>query len=137
MVSDISEGRLVMLFVEGIIEPLRGWFKAYKPSSLQDAVNRAQDMQDAVLKNWFLPKPIFTPKTKEIRSPQRDCTDKPKLDEETRRELRKKKLCFSCQEPWALGHRCVRKDRMGKAHYIEVYSDNDSDEDEEVEQAHD
>jgi hypothetical protein len=137
MVSDISEGHLVMLFVEGIMEPLRGWIKAYKPTSLQDAVSRARDMQDAVPKSWFLPKPTFTPKTKEIRPPQRDWVGKPKLDEETRRELRKNKLCFSCQEPWAPGHRCTGKDRMGKAHYIEVYSDSDSDEDEEVEQAQD
>jgi hypothetical protein len=28
MVSNISEGRLVMLFVEGLMEPLRGWVKA-------------------------------------------------------------------------------------------------------------
>ena len=44
MVSDISKGRLVMLFVEGLMEPLRGWVKAYKPTSLQDAVNKAWDM---------------------------------------------------------------------------------------------
>ena len=36
-------------------------------------------------------------------------------------ELRRKKLCFSCQEPWALGHKCVK----GKAHYIEVFSESD------------
>jgi hypothetical protein len=90
-------------------------------------------MQDAVPKSWFPPKPTFTPKTKEIRPPQRDWDIKPKMDEETRRELRKNKLCFSCQEPWEPGHKCVGKDRMGKAHYIEVYSDSDSDEDEDVE----
>jgi hypothetical protein len=44
---------------------------------------------------------------------------------------------FQLSEPWAPGHRCTGKDRMGKAHYIEVYSDSDSDEDEEVEQAQD
>jgi hypothetical protein len=54
-------------------------------------VNRARDMQDAVPKSRFLPKPIFTPKTKETKPPQRDWDGKPKLDEETRRELRKKK----------------------------------------------
>jgi hypothetical protein len=66
MVSDISEGRLVMLFVEGIMEPLRGWVKAYKPTSLQNAVSRSRDMQDAVPKSRFLPKPTFTLNTKEI-----------------------------------------------------------------------
>ena len=53
---------------------------------------------------------------------------KPKLDEETWRELRRKKLCFSCQEPWVSGHRCSGK---GKAHYIEVYSDSGDEEDEQ------
>ena len=41
------------------------------------------------------------------------------LDIEIRRELRKKKLCFTCQDSWAPRHRCA----AGKAHYIEVFSD--------------
>jgi hypothetical protein len=44
MVSGISEGHLLMLFVKGLMEPLQGWFKAYKPTSLQDAIKRAWDM---------------------------------------------------------------------------------------------
>ena len=44
------------------------------------------------------------------------------LDEDTRKDLRRKKLCFTCQEPWVLGHRCAGN---AKAHYIEVYSDSD------------
>jgi hypothetical protein len=55
------------------------------------------------------------------------------MDEETRRELRNKKLCFSYYDPWAPRHKCDGKNIMGKAHYIEVYSDSESDEDEEVE----
>ena len=38
-----------------------------------------------------------------------------------------KRLCFTCQEPWALGHRCV----AGKAHFIEVFSESSGEEDEE------
>ena len=34
-------------------------------------------------------------------------------------ELRKKRLCFTCQEPWVPGHICA----AGRAHYIEVFSD--------------
>jgi hypothetical protein len=116
MVSDISKGRLLMLFVEGLMDLLRGWVKASP--------------------NW-MNKPTFTLNTKEIGPPQRDWVGKPKLDELTMRELRKKKLCFSYQEPWAPRHRCTRKDRVGKAYYIEVYSDSDSNEDEVVEQAQD
>jgi hypothetical protein len=92
-------------------------------------------MRDEVPKIWFSPKPTFTLRTKDMIPPQRDWSDKPKLNEETRRELRKNKLWFSSQETWAPGHRCIGKDRMGKAHYIEVYSNSDSDEDKEVDQA--
>ena len=47
------------------------------------------------------------------------------LDDDTRRDLRRRKLCFTCQKPWASGHRCA----VGKAHYIEVFSDNEGEED--------
>jgi hypothetical protein len=131
MVTDISEARLVMLFVEGLSEPLRGWVKAYKPATLQDAVSRARDMQDVVPKSRFPLKPTFPQKNKEVKPFQKDWAGKPRLDEETRRELRKKKLCFNCQDPWVPGHRCAGKDTVGKAHYIEVYSDSDSDTEDE------
>jgi hypothetical protein len=32
--TDISEPRLIMLFIEGLTEPLRGWVKAYRPHTL-------------------------------------------------------------------------------------------------------
>ena len=53
---------------------------------------------------------------------------KPSLDEATRQELRRKKLCFNCKGPWEPGHRCLEK---GKIQYIEVMSD-DEDEQEEM-----
>jgi hypothetical protein len=42
MVTDITEPRLIMLFTEGLAEPLRGWVKAYKPATLQDAISGAK-----------------------------------------------------------------------------------------------
>jgi hypothetical protein len=48
------------------------------------------------------------------------------MDEPTRRELRRKKLCFTCKEPWDLTHKCMGK---GKAHYIEVISNDEEVED--------
>ena len=51
MVSDISESRLIMLFTEALSEPLRGWVKAYRPITLQDAISRTLDLQDSVPKN--------------------------------------------------------------------------------------
>ena len=49
------------------------------------------------------------------------------VDDDARRELKKKQLCFTCQESWAPGHRCV----AGKAHFIEVFSKSNGEEDEE------
>ena len=48
------------------------------------------------------------------------------MDDETRRKL---KLCFTCHEPWALGHKCCK----GKACYIEVFSDSELKEEGEME----
>jgi hypothetical protein len=51
----------------------------------------------------------------------REWKGKEKLDDETRQELMRKKLCFSCRDPWVPGHRCMGK---GEIHYIEVAADN-------------
>ena len=50
---------------------------------------------------------------------------KKKVDEDIRHELQRKKLCFTCREPWVLGHRCLRK---GQVHYIEVSLESNLDE---------
>ena len=44
MVTDITEPCLIMLFTEGLAELLRGWVKAYKPATLQDAIGQARDL---------------------------------------------------------------------------------------------
>ena len=41
--------------------------------------------------------------------------------------MKKQRWCFTCQEPWAPRHRCV----AGKAHFIEVFSESNGEEDEE------
>ena len=33
-------------------------------------------------------------------------------------ELKRNKLCFTCQQPWVSRHKCAK----GKAQYIEVFS---------------
>jgi hypothetical protein len=43
----------------------------------------------------------------------------------------RKNLCFSCRDPWVLGHRCMGK---GEIHYIEVAADSVDSEEEEEEQ---
>ena len=64
----------------------------------------------------------FLVKDKDKKPFQQDFPKKTWLDEDTIKSLRRNKLCFTCQEPWVPGHRCVGK---AKAHYIEVYSDSD------------
>ena len=61
-----------MLFIEGLAEPLRGWVKAYKPVTFQDAIGHARDLQDAVPKSRFPPKPIFPSKGKDTHPLQKD-----------------------------------------------------------------
>jgi hypothetical protein len=127
-VIDIPEPRLIMLFTEGLTEPLRGWVKAYRPPTLQDAILRTRDLGDSVPKNKTLSKP-FVPQKDQDKNPfQREWKGKEKLDDETRRELMRKNLCFNCRDPWVLGHRCMGK---GEIHYTEVVADTVDSEEEE------
>ena len=129
MVTYVSESRLTMLFTEALTEPLQGWVKSYKPLTLQDAISRARDLQYSVPKNKFPLKTNFPIRDKDKKPFQQDVPKKTWLDEDTRKDLRRKKLCFTCQEPWVPGHRCAGK---AKAHYIEVYLDSDEDYEQEA-----
>ena len=57
--------------------------------------------------------------------PPKENQSKGPLSHDVRRDLRRRKLCFTCQEPWESGHRCA----VGKAHYIEVFFDSEEEED--------
>lgn len=48
MVLDLFEARRVFMFVEGLGEPLSGLVKSNSPTTLQDVVERARDLQDAL-----------------------------------------------------------------------------------------
>jgi hypothetical protein len=127
-VTDISDPRLIMLFIEGLTKPLRGWAKAYMPPTLQDAILHARDLADSVPKSKTFSK-LFEPQRDRDRKPlQREWKGKENLDDETRWELMRKKLCFNCIDPWVPGHRCTRK---GEIHYIEVVVDSVDNEEEE------
>lgn len=116
---------MIMLFMEGLAEPLRGWVRAYKPISLTDVISRTRDMIEAVPKTRaFAPtRPTAPQGNRDTRPPQRDggCGQ---MDEETWRDLKRRRLCFMWQEPWELEHKCTK----GKAHFIEVYSYSEPDE---------
>jgi hypothetical protein len=123
-----------MLFTEALTEPLRGWVKAFKPHTLQEAIVRTRDMGDSTLKPKPVTKPFVPQRDRDQRNPQREWKGKPKLDDDTRRELMRKKLCFSCRDPWVPGHRCMGK---GEIHYIEVATDSvDSEEEEQDNRIH-
>jgi hypothetical protein len=127
-VSDISEHSLVMLFIEALMEPLRGWVKVFKPHTLQEAILHTRDMGDSALKPKTFTKPCVPQRDRDQKNPQREWKGKPKLDDDTRRELMRKKLCFSCRDPWVPRHRCMGK---GQIHYVEVESGSEE-EDEEI-----
>jgi hypothetical protein len=61
-VTDISDPRLIMLFTEGLTEPLRGWVKAYMPHTLQDSILRTRDLVDSVPKTKPFSKPFVPQK---------------------------------------------------------------------------
>ena len=109
MVTNISKSRLVMLFTEALTEPLRGWVKSYRPTTLADAISQTRDLQDAIPKNRFPPRNNFPIKDKEKKPFQKE-----RMGNDTRLDLKIKKLCFTCQEPWVPGHKCSGK---GKAYY--------------------
>jgi hypothetical protein len=132
MVQDVSQARLMMLFTEGLMEPLRGWVKAFKPTTLHDAIWKTRDLGSAT-KTRFTPRPPNQgsrdqrpPMNQGGRDPKGFDRGRGRMHELTRRELRRKQLCFTCKEPWDPTHKCMGK---GKAHYIEVISDDEEDED--------
>jgi hypothetical protein len=126
--TDISEPRLIMLFTEGLTEPLRRWVKAYKPHTLQDAILHTRDLVGSVPKTKPFSKPFVPQKDRDRKPFQREWKGKEKLDDETMQELMRKKLCFNCKNPWILGHRCMGK---GEIHYIEVATNSVDSEEEE------
>ena len=130
MVPDLSAVRMIYMFVEGLVEPLRGLVRSTRPATLQDAISRTRDLQDALprTRTPYPQRQGFQPKGKDVRiPPPKGNQGRAQIDDDARRELRKKRLCFTCEESWAPGHRCA----VGKAHFIEVFSDDSGEEDEE------
>jgi hypothetical protein len=129
MVQDVSQSRLVMLFTKVLMEPLMGWVKAFKPTNLQDVIWRTRDLGPRV-KSKFIPRPPLNTGGRDKRPPMNQGGRDPRgfdrgrgrMDENTRRELRRKQLCYTCKEPWDPSHKCMGR---GKAHYIKVTSDNE------------
>ena len=121
MLIDIPQQKLVILFMGYLLEPLRGWVKEFRPTTLQKAIMRTQDMRNIVSKK--APTKPFTPQGgKETKFPHKPWIGKDRMGEENQRELRRNKIFFSCKDPWESGHQCIGK---GKVHYIEEVSDEE------------
>ena len=90
---------------------------------MQEAVSGNRDLYDAIPRTKYPPKPPMPHKFQNPKNPMRKFLAPGKKDYsyKDRDELRRTKLCFSCQEPSAPSHKCVK----GKAHYIEVFSESD------------
>ena len=67
MVPDSSTKIRVYMFIDGLDEPLHGLVNSTKPNTLQDAIERARDLQDALPKSKATShhKPSFPSKGKE------------------------------------------------------------------------
>ena len=126
LVIDILERRLVVLFMDGLSDPLRGWVKGHDPATLQEATKKACDLEPSSFRSRFQHRDSYMKKDKDDKKSfhknaqlKRDN----KLDNDTLNELRKKKLCFHCREPWDLSHKCPLK---AKANQMEYFSAEES-----------
>ncbi len=127
MVPDMTQKHSMMLFIEGLQDRLKGLVRAFQLATLKDAI-------DVTLKLDTTPTSYQTDKkpSGNIQASQRPPSQAkdtppppPKVDLDSRNELRMRKLCFSCKEPWVPRHRCLGQE---KAHLIEVISDADNEE---------
>ena len=112
--------------MDELVEPLKGWVKGFNPSTLTEAISKTRSMASSSASSSSSrihshPKPPTFPRDK-------PRPKKPLLDEASRQELRRKKLCFNYKGPWEPSHRCLGK---GKIHYIEVMSDEEDEQERE------
>jgi hypothetical protein len=87
-------------------------------------------MEDVVPKTKSFSKPFIPQQNKDKKPFQKEGMRKEKIDEATHNELRRKKLHFNYKDPWE-----PRNIFMGKvnAHYIEVLSESEDEEEVEKE----
>ena len=151
MVPSISERRLVVLFMEGLTEPLKGWIKAFDPPSLQEAMRKARNMEFAAPANKFNSrgsssfrdnkgfnknndKSDYNKNKSDYRNDSKGKSAFPPLDREALNDLRRKKLCFYCKGPYDANHDCPLRPK-GKANRVmwAYYEDSESENSEQPE----
>ena len=129
----MSERRLVILFTEGLFEPLKGWIKAFDPPSLQEAMRKARSMELTTPSSRFTSRSTSSfkdnkkfDKNKGKKGDTKGKSTAP-LDMETLNDLRKQKLCFYYKGPYDRDHDCPMRPK-GKANKVmwAYYADFDS-----------
>ena len=103
MVSNVHIARLVLLFIEGLKEPLRGLMKSHKLTTLKDDMNLTRDLQNVMPRTKYPPKPNFSSKFKEGKKPWKKESSTKENKGGARKELKRKKLCFTYKQPWVPG----------------------------------
>ena len=48
MVPDLSMTQMIYIFIEGLENPPQGLVRSTRPTTLQDAISRTRDLQDAL-----------------------------------------------------------------------------------------
>ena len=71
MAIDISESRPILLFIEGLAEPLKGLVKAYRHTTLQEAVSRTRDLHNVIPRTKYPRRPLIPHKFQNQRPPVR------------------------------------------------------------------
>jgi hypothetical protein len=122
-----------MLFTEGLMDSLKGWVKDFKPTNLQDAIWRTRDLGLDAKPKFVLRPPLNTTGRDQIPSmnlgghePRGFDMGRGRMDKNTRRELRRKQLFYTCKDLRNPSRKCMG---CGQVHYIEVTSNNEEDED--------
>jgi len=102
MVQDVSQERLMMLFKEGLMEPLRGWVKDFKAAKLHDAIWKTRDLGSGTKTRFTLRPPLnqggrdqIPPMNQGGRDQRGFDQGRGRMNDPTRRELRRN----SCASP--------------------------------------
>lgn len=114
MVTEISKRRLVILFVEGLHEPMKCWIKAFDPPTLHEAIARSMELtasrgkftSNAEASSSYSDSISESKKSENVDEKMKIATP---LDRETINDLRKRKLCFYCKAPYDQNHNCPLK----------------------------
>ena len=97
MVSNLSATRRVYMFIDGLVEPFHGLVKSTRTTTLQEAIERARDLQHDFPRVKAPLQQNFSSQSKEKDMkvpPSKDNQDKGSLSDDFWRDLRRGKLFF-------------------------------------------